>query len=91
MSTNDAYYIPHKATWPIVGTAGLMIMLAGVANFLNGSPIGTTMIYVGLLMFIVMLGGWFALQSVESETGMYNHGVGISYRMGMMWFIFSEI
>jgi cytochrome c oxidase subunit 3 len=22
---------------------------------------------------------------------MYNHGVGISYRMGMMWFIFSEV
>ena len=31
------------------------------------------------------------MQAGESESGMYNHGVGISYRMGMMWFIFSEI
>jgi cytochrome c oxidase subunit 3 len=31
------------------------------------------------------------LQAQESESGMYSHQVGISYRMGMMWFIFSEI
>jgi len=91
MSTNAAYYIPHKATWPVIGTAGLVTMLAGFANYLNGSSIGPTLMVVGLLVFIVMLVGWFALQAHESETGMYNHDVGISYRMGMMWFIFSEI
>jgi len=91
MSTNTAYYIPHKATWPVIGTAGLMTMLAGFANYLNGSSIGPTMMVIGLLVFIVMLVGWFTLQAKESESGMYNHGVGISYRMGMMWFIFSEI
>jgi len=91
MSTNTAYYIPHKATWPVIGTAGLMTMLAGFANYLNGSSIGPTMMVIGLLIFIVMLVGWFTLQAKESESGMYNHGVGISYRMGMMWFIFSEI
>jgi cytochrome c oxidase subunit 3 len=91
MSTHAAYYIPHKATWPVIGTAGLVTMLAGVANYLNGSSIGPAMMVVGLLVFITMLVGWFTLQAHESETGMYNHEVGISYRMGMMWFIFSEI
>ncbi len=91
MSTNSTYYIPHKATWPVVGTVGLMIMLAGFANFLNGSSIGQPMMIVGLLTFITMLVGWFSLQAKESESGMYNHEVGISYRHGMMWFIFSEI
>ncbi len=91
MSTNNEYYIPHKATWPIVGTSGLLIMLAGFANYLNGSGIGSGMMMLGLAIFIVMLGGWFTLQATESEAGMYNKGVGISYRMGMMWFIFSEI
>jgi cytochrome c oxidase subunit 3 len=90
-TTNAAYYIPHKATWPVIGTAGLVVMLAGFANFLNGSAIGSTMMIIGLLIFIVMLVGWFTLQAHESETGMYSHQVGISYRMGMMWFIFSEI
>jgi cytochrome c oxidase subunit III len=91
MSTNDAYYIPHKAVWPFIGTFGMVIMLAGFANHLNGSSIGPTMMVFGLTLFIVMLTGWFALQAAESESGMYNHGVGISYRMGMMWFIFSEV
>ncbi len=91
MSTHGAYYIPHKAVWPVIGTAGLMTMLAGFANHLNGSAIGPTMMVLGLVMFILMLTGWFALQAGESESGMYNHGVGISYRMGMMWFIFSEV
>ncbi len=91
MSTNNAYYIPHKATWPIIGTSGLMIMLAGFANHLNGSSVGSVLMVLGLTIFIVMLAGWFTLQAGESESGMYNHEVGISYRMGMMWFIFSEV
>ena len=91
MSTNSAYYIPHKAVWPVMATAGLMLMLAGFANYLNGSSIGSGMMMAGFAAFVIMLGLWFALQSTESESGMYNHGVGISYRMGMMWFIFSEV
>ena len=92
MSTNVAYYIPHKATWPVIGTAGLVTMLAGFANYLNGSSsVGPAFMVAGLVVFIIMLVGWFTLQAHESETGMYNHDVGISYRMGMMWFIFSEI
>ena len=91
MSTNAAYYIPHKATWPVIGTVGLVTMLAGFANYLNGSSIGPTLMVVGLVVFVTMLIGWFTLQAHESETGMYSTQVGISYRMGMMWFIFSEI
>lgn len=44
----------------------------------------------GLAILVVMLAGWFTLQATESESGMYNHGVGVSYRMGMMWFIFQK-
>ena len=43
MSSHDAYYIPHKAVWPVIATAGLMTMLAGFANYLNGSSIGPGM------------------------------------------------
>ncbi|MEN8259836.1 MAG: cytochrome c oxidase subunit 3 [Pseudomonadota bacterium] len=91
MSSNDHYYVPHKATWPVIGTLGLVIMLAGFANLLNGASIGKTMMLIGFAAFVTMLVGWFMLQSVESETGTYNRQVGISFRMGMMWFIFSEV
>ncbi len=91
MMSTGAYYIPHKATWPIAATAGLLTLLVGFANYLNGNAAGSTFMLLGLAIFIMMLAGWFTMQANESETGMYNHGVGISYRMGMMWFIFSEI
>lgn len=91
MSSSETYYIPSKATWPVMATVGLMTLLAGFANYLNGSSAGPTMMVIGFAIFIVMLAGWFTLQATESEAGMYNHQVGISYRMGMMWFIFSEV
>ncbi len=91
MSTQGAYYIPNKATWPIAATLGLLTTLVGFANYLNGNAAGFTFMLLGLGIFILMLAGWFTMQANESESGMYNHGVGISYRMGMMWFIFSEI
>ena len=88
MSTSEAYYIPHKATWPVLATAGLVIMLAGFANYLNGSSAGS---YIMITGFVIMVAGWFTLQASESESGTYNTQVGISFRMGMMWFIFSEV
>jgi cytochrome c oxidase subunit III len=91
MSTSGTYYIPHKATWPVMATAGLATMLAGFANYLNGSSAGSIMMLIGFAIFIVMVAGWFTLQATESESGTYNTQVGISYRMGMMWFIFSEV
>jgi len=91
MSTDTAYYIPHKAVWPVLATAGLMLALAGFANHLNGYSFGNVMMLVGFVVFVAMVGAWFALQATESESGTYNHSVGISYRMGMMWFIFSEV
>ncbi|NOU23204.1 MAG: cytochrome c oxidase subunit 3 [Methyloglobulus sp.] len=91
MSTSEAYYIPHKATWPVLATAGLVIMLAGFANHLNHSSIGSPMMLLGFVIFIIMVAGWFTLQASESESGTYNTQVGISFRMGMMWFIFSEV
>ena len=91
MSSNDTYYIPHKATWPIMATAGLLTLFVGFANHLNGKSAGSTFMVLGFAIFIIMVAGWFALQAIESETGTYNAQVGVSYRMGMMWFIFSEI
>ena len=49
MSTNEEYYIPHKAVWPVVGTVGLMTLLAGFANYLNGNAIGPNMMILGLV------------------------------------------
>jgi len=40
---------------------------------------------------LFMFYGWFGTVIGESQAGMYNAGVDRSFRMGMMWFIFSEV
>ncbi|MDG2154988.1 MAG: cytochrome c oxidase subunit 3 [Gammaproteobacteria bacterium] len=90
-AANDSYYVPHGSHWPLVGSVGLFTMLAGAANWLNGSSIGVYMLAIGALTIIYMVFGWFGTVIRESEAGIYNDDVDISFRMGMMWFIFSEI
>ncbi|ORU91179.1 MAG: MFS transporter [Cycloclasticus sp. symbiont of Poecilosclerida sp. N] len=91
MSSENAYYIPHDAKWPIVGSVGLTLLLGGFANELNGSTSASSVMAVGFLVLVYMMFGWFGEVIAESETGTYRHVEDASFRMGMAWFIFSEV
>jgi cytochrome c oxidase subunit 3 len=88
---DDSYYVPHGTKWPIIGSLGMIIMLASAAFWVNDSEIAPWTFLAGALILIYMLFGWFGEVIRESETGMYNAQVDTSFRMGMMWFIFSEV
>ncbi len=88
---SQQYYVPSTARWPIVGSVGLFVMLAGFANWLNGYAAGRWMAAAGTVVVIFMLFGWFAQVIRESERGLYNEHVDGSFRQGMVWFIFSEV
>ncbi len=88
---HGGYYVPHGTYWPIVGSIGLTTLLVGVANFLNGSHVGLTMMVAGLAIVLFMMFGWFGQVIRESEAGTYNNQVDKSFRWGMSWFIFSEV
>jgi cytochrome c oxidase subunit 3 len=47
--------------------------------------------WLGLAITVYMMYGWFGTVIRESESGTYNAQVGVSFRMGMSWFIFSEV
>lgn len=87
----NAYYVPHGTKWPIVGSLGMITMLAGAAFWLNGAGSARWALLAGALIIIFMLFGWFGQVIRESEGGMYNEQVDSSFRLGMAWFIFSEI
>jgi len=91
MSASAGYYIPHEAKWPIVGSIGLFLFFFGFGKFLNDSAIGTPMLVLGSAIVIFMMFGWFGLVVRESEAGTYSAQVDTSFRMAMMWFIFSEV
>ena len=88
---SNKYYIPESTRWPVIISAGLFIMFAGVAILLNGGEIGQYATYVGFAIIIAMVFSWFNEVIGESEGGIFNDRVDTSFRMGMFWFIFSEV
>ena len=88
---DDHYYVPHQSHWPIVGSAGLLFLMVGVSVWLNGADTGFWIMMTGVAIVVFMLIGWFGEVISESEGGLYNAQVDLSFRMGMFWFIFSEV
>jgi len=66
-------------------------LFLGLSSFLNGSPSGMTIMLTGLALLLIMVYGWFSTVIQESESGIYNLQVDVSFRWGMVWFIFSEV
>lgn len=88
-SSNGGYYLPAPSHWPITGSIGLFLMLFGFASFLHGSS--ALVMIAGAAILVFMLFGWFGTVINESLSGKYNAQVDVSFRMGMGWFIFSEV
>ena len=92
MASEGGYYVPHGSRWPIVGSIGLTTLVIGAANLMNGNGSGWTIVMLGgVAIVLVMMYGWFGTVIGESERGVYSEQVDTSFRMGMVWFIFSEI
>lgn len=90
--SSGTYYVPHGSKWPIIGSVALFLLLGGAASLMNGDQaLGMPKFVVGLALLLVMLFGWFGNVIKESVAGMYSSQVDVSFRMGMVWFIFSEV
>ncbi|QSX74510.1 cytochrome c oxidase subunit 3 [Lysobacter arenosi] len=86
------YYVPHHSRWPFLGSIALFITMIGIAAWF--SELGTwgkPAFFFGLALIIGVLFGWFSDVVRESVRGNYNKQVDTSFRMGMIWFIFSEV
>ena len=88
-ASKGGYYLPEPSHWPIVGSVGMFLLLFGFASFLHGSS--SVIMLTGAVIIIIMLFGWFGTVINESLSGKYNNQVDMSFRMGMGWFIFSEV
>ncbi len=86
----DKYFVPHGTHWPIIGSVGLFTAFLGISILLNGGSTGLVAL-LGAAILIVMMFLWFGQVIGESEAGTYNNQVDQSFRMGMMWFILSEV
>lgn len=87
----NSYFVPGNSKWPIIGAIGMFVLFYGFAHWLNGSSIGEPMFWVGCALMVITFCGWFASVAQESLKGNYNAQVDTSFRLGMFWFIFSEV
>jgi cytochrome c oxidase subunit 3 len=86
----EKYYVPHESRWPIIASAGFFTLLLGVIALLNDWAPGWA-ILPGFALVVYMFIGWFGTVIGENQQGVYGLDVDRSFRMGMMWFIFSEV
>ena len=99
MNETPRYYVPHSSIWPIVGSIALFVTAYGGVNFIHQSTekvaaegaFGQPIFFVGLATIAFMMFGWFATVIKENLEGMVSEQLDRSYRMGMLWFIVSEI
>lgn len=85
------YFVPGPSKWPVLAGASLLLTMAGASAWVNGISWGPYANLAGLLAFLVVLYKWFGDAIAESESGLYNNRIDISYRWSMSWFIFSEV
>ncbi len=90
-ATNSDYYLPNPSPWPLVASVGLFTLAGGFVMLLNDVGVAPWVMLIGALIIAFMMFGWFGIVVIESEAGKYNARVDISFRMGMLWFIFSEV
>jgi len=87
---SEKYYVPHDSHWPIIGSFALFVLMFGAIAFMNEWG-GAWVFLPGAALVLFMFFGWFGTVIGENQKGMYNLAVDRSFRMGMMWFIFSEV
>jgi cytochrome c oxidase subunit 3 len=85
-----SYYIPHGSPWPIFAAVSLFTLMLGAVATLDGWLPAWALV-PGFSLLAIMFFCWFGTVISENQHGLYNTAVDRSFRMGMMWFIFSEV
>jgi cytochrome c oxidase subunit 3 len=90
-ANSDVYYVPPPSIWPLVGSVALLTLATGFILLLHKIAAGPYVMAIGVAILLTMLFGWFGIVVKESLAGKYSKQVDVSFRWGMVWFIFSEV
>lgn len=85
------YFVPAPSQFPVLTATGLLFVIFGAGQWVNGHGWGAWVTLFGLLFWAWVLQGWFRQAISESESGLYGSRIDISFRWSMSWFIFSEV
>lgn len=85
------YFVPGPSKWPVLCGASLLLTMAGASAWVNGIAWGMYANLLGIAGAVYILFSWFGEAFSESEGGLYNKRIDVSFRWSMSFFIFSEV
>lgn len=85
------YFVPAASHYSTFLSVGIFLLALGFVFRLNGVPPGIWSMLVGTALIIYVIVGWFGEVIGENRKGIYTAWEDRSYRIGMVWFIFSEV
>jgi cytochrome c oxidase subunit 3 len=85
------YFVPAPSQFPVLTSLGLFLVILGAGQWVNDVSWGRYLTLAGLVVWALVLQGWFRAAISESEGGLYSDRIDVSFRWSMSWFIFSEV
>lgn len=85
------YFVPAASHYSTFLSVGIFLTAVGFIFRINGTPQGVWSMLVGAAMLLYVVVGWFGELISENLRGLYTRWEDRSYRIGMVWFIFSEV
>lgn len=88
----NGYYYPKASHWPLVGSIALFFFFLGCALWIHGSTFGPYLLGISTVLLLILIFGWFGTVIAEDRSGASQlPQVERSFRLGMVWFIFTEV
>ena len=85
------YFVPAPSRHPVLVATGLLCIIFGAGQWVNGAGWGKWPVLFGFVLFASVLQRWFRDAINESEGGQYGARIDTSFRWSMSWFIYSEV
>ncbi|MCS6778929.1 MAG: cytochrome c oxidase subunit 3 [Geminicoccaceae bacterium] len=85
------YHLVDPSPWPLVGSAGALLLTAGAVMWMHGSAGGKWVTLAGFATVIFTMFMWWRDVLAESYSGAHTDVVARGLRMGMLLFITSEV
>jgi cytochrome c oxidase subunit 3 len=83
--------VPAASHYSTFLSVGIFMLALGFVFRLNGTPPGIWSMVMGAALIVYVIIGWFGELISENLRGAYTLWEDRSYRIGMVWFIFSEV
>ena len=85
------YFVPHPSLYPVILSGGMFLLALGFIELINGFTRGQWVMLGGVGVILYVLFGWFGSVIGESQSGAYRDWEDRSFRLGMIWFIATEV